>query len=179
MAKRSDGEPTRGDGAATKASPARGRGLRREATVLLPVSLLLFATLIPIYFISRWRHDLYDIPIWGSIPLWVCLLLIGRELAMTWFRHWAKHRGVVIPAAGAGKLKTAIQNVFIGAVILWFAFRDARKPMGWEHSAWADYWNEFHGGFVAVALAVATLLTVYSFVLYLYRNRALFSDRAR
>ena len=47
--------------------------------------LLLFATLIPIYFISRWRHDLYDIPIWGSIPLWVCLLLIGRELAMTSF----------------------------------------------------------------------------------------------
>jgi len=98
---------------------------------------------------------------------------------MTWFRYWAKHRGVVIPAAGAGKLKTTIQNIFIGAVILWFAFRDARKPMGWEHSAWADYWNEFHGGFVAVALAVATLLTVYSFVLYLYRNRALFSDRAR
>jgi len=141
--------------------------------------LLLFATLIPIYWISRQRHDLYDIPIWGSIPLWVCLLLIGRELAMTWFRYWAKHRGVVIPAAGAGKLKTAIQNIFIGAVILWFAFRDARKPMGWEHSTWADYWNEFHGGFVAVALAVATLLTVYSFVLYLYRNRALFSDRAR
>jgi hypothetical protein len=26
---------------------------------------------------------------------------------------------------------------------------------------------------------VATLLTVYSFFLYLYRNRALFSDRAR
>ena len=58
-------------------------------------------------------------------------------------------------------------------------FRDARKPLGWEHSAWADYWNQFHGGFVAVTLAVATLLTVYSFFLYLYRNRALFSDRAR
>src|SRR4026209_1580683 len=71
--------------------------------------LLLFATLIPIYFISRWRHDLYDIPIWGSIPLWVCLLLIGRDLAMTWFRYWAKRRGVVIPAAGAGGAKSTIQ----------------------------------------------------------------------
>ena len=27
--------------------------------------------------------------------------------------------------------------------------------MGWEHSRYADYWNEFHGGFVAVTLAVA------------------------
>ena len=139
--------------------------------------LLLFATLIPIYWISRQRHDLYDIPVWGSIPLWVCLLLIGREVAMTLFRWWASRRGVVIPAGNAGKLKTTIQNIFIGAVILWFAFRDARKPMGWEHSRFADYWNEFHGGFVAVTLAVATLLTVYSFVLYLYRNRALFSHR--
>jgi phosphatidylglycerophosphate synthase len=109
----------------------------------------------------------------------VCLLLIGREVAMTVFRVWAKRRGVVIAAAGAGKLKTVIQNIFIGAVILWFAFRDARKPMGWDHSRYADYWNQFHGGFVAVTLAIATLLTVYSFLLYLYRNRALFSDRPR
>ncbi len=58
------------------------------------------------------------------------------------------------------------------------AFRDARKPMGWEHSRFADFWNQFHGGFVAVTLAVATLLTVSSFAQYLYRNRGLFS-RAR
>jgi hypothetical protein len=49
--------------------------------------------------------------------------------------------------------------------------------MGWENSRYADYWNQFHGGFVAVALALATLLTVYSFVLYLYRNRGLFRER--
>ena len=124
------------------------------------------------------RHDLYDIPIWGSIPLWVCLLLIGRELAMTGFRWWASRRGVIIPAAGAGKLKTTIQNIFVGAVILWFAFRDARKPMGWEHNRYAQYWNQFHGGFVAVTLAFAAALTVYSFLVYLYRNRRLFTDPA-
>jgi CDP-diacylglycerol---glycerol-3-phosphate 3-phosphatidyltransferase len=147
--------------------------------VLDPIAdkLLLFATLIPIYFISSTRHNLYDIPVWGSIPLWVCLLLIGRELAMTGFRWWAKRRGVVIPAAGPGKLKTVIQNIFIGAVMLWFAFRDARKPMGWEHSRFAQFWNDFHGGFVAIALAVAAALTLYSFVVYMYRYRSLFSEK--
>jgi CDP-diacylglycerol--glycerol-3-phosphate 3-phosphatidyltransferase len=66
--------------------------------------LLLFATLIPIYFISRSRAVDYGIPFWGSIPLWVCLLLIGREVAMTLFRWWARRRGVLITAAGPGKL---------------------------------------------------------------------------
>lgn len=139
--------------------------------------LLLFATLIPIYFISRSRDADYGIPVWGSIPLWVCLLLIGRELAMTGFRWWARKRGVVITAAGPGKLKTVIQNIFIGAVMLWFAFRDARKPLGWEHNRYAVWWNDFHGGFVAVALAVAAALTVYSFFVYIYRYRALFSEK--
>jgi hypothetical protein len=88
--------------------------------------------------------------------------------------YWPKLIAFVIFVAAA------VSDIYDGhLVILWFAFRDARKPMGWEHSAWADYWNQFHGGFVAVTLAVATLLTVYSFFLYLYRNRALFSDRAR
>lgn len=159
---------------------ARSRNMVSDIGKLLdPIAdkLLLFATLIPIYWITRQRHDLYDIPVWGSIPLWVCLLLIGRELAMTAFRWWAQRRGVVIPAHGAGKLKTVIQNIFIGAIMLWFAFRDARKPMGWEHSRLAAFWNTFHGSFVAIALAIATALTIYSFAVYIYRYRGLFSER--
>ena len=138
--------------------------------------LLLFATLIPIYWISRERHAEYGIPVWGSIPLWATLLMIGRELAMTIFRQWAKAKGVVIAAGGAGKLKAVFQNIFVGAVILWFAFRDARKPLGWENNRYAYFWNQFHGSFVAVALVIAVVLTVYSFGVYLYKNRALFSS---
>ncbi|HET8622928.1 MAG TPA: CDP-alcohol phosphatidyltransferase family protein [Gemmatimonadales bacterium] len=159
---------------------ARSRKQVTDLGILLdPIAdkLLLFATLVPIYFISRARHDLYDIPIWGSIPLWVCVLLIGRELAMTGFRWWATRRGVVIPAGGAGKLKAVFQNIFIGATMAWFAFRDARKPLGWENNQYAQWWNEFHGGFVAVALAVAAALTVYSFAVYIYRHRHLFIVR--
>jgi CDP-diacylglycerol---glycerol-3-phosphate 3-phosphatidyltransferase len=141
--------------------------------------LLLLATLIPIYWISQERQGLYGIPVWGSIPLWVCVLLLGREFAMTLFRWYAKRRGVVIAAGRSGKLKATIQNIFIGATIAWFAFKDAIRPMGWEHSRFAQFWTEFHGGFVAVTLAVALVLTVYSFLLYLYRHRGLFTTSSR
>jgi phosphatidylglycerophosphate synthase len=104
------------------------------------------------------------------------VLLIGREVAMTGFRMWASRRGVVIAAQGPGKLKTVFQSIFIGGAIAWFAFRDAIRPMGWERDAAARWWNQFHGRFVAVSLAIAAVLTVYSFVIYLYRYRGLFSQ---
>ncbi|MFI5234320.1 MAG: CDP-diacylglycerol--glycerol-3-phosphate 3-phosphatidyltransferase [Gemmatimonadales bacterium] len=153
---------------------------RHEVTdlgkLLDPVAdkLLLIATLLPIYFISRTRNDLYDIPIWGSIPLWVCLLLVGREIAMTIFRQWAKHRGIVIPAHGVGKFKAVFQNIFIGATMVWFAYRDARKPLGWANTPFWSFWNSFHGWFVAITLGIALVLTISSFVTYLVRHRDLF-----
>lgn len=158
---------------------ARRRNLVSDVGKLLdPIAdkLLLLATLIPIYWISQERRDLYGIPVWGSIPLWVCLLLLGRELAMTLFRWYAVRRGVVIAADRSGKLKATIQNIFIGSTIAWFAFRDAVRPMGWEGSAFARFWTQFHGGFVAVTLTIALVLTVFSFGLYLYRHRDLFTS---
>jgi CDP-diacylglycerol---glycerol-3-phosphate 3-phosphatidyltransferase len=136
--------------------------------------LLLLATVIPIWYISQQRHHLYDIPVWGSIPLWVCVLLVGREFAMTGFRWWAQRRGVVIAAHGPGKLKTVMQNIFVGGTILWFAYRDAWQPLGFHKTRFGAWWNEFHGHFVAITLAIATALTVYSFLVYLYRYRKLF-----
>ncbi|MGH7644273.1 MAG: CDP-diacylglycerol--glycerol-3-phosphate 3-phosphatidyltransferase [Gemmatimonadales bacterium] len=136
--------------------------------------LLLFATLIPIYWMTRHPTILtdYTIPWWGSLPLWVALLLVGREVLITVFRFFARRRGVVIPAAGAGKLKATFQAVFIGATIAWFAWKDALAEHRW--AGWfRDVWDRFHGAVVALTLAAAIVLTVYSLVVYLYRYRAL------
>lgn len=161
---------------------ARSRGEVTDLGKLLdPLAdkLLLIAALVPIYWIARERQDLYGIPFWGSIPLWVCLLLLGREFAMTAFRRFAQNRGVVIAAGSAGKLKTTIQNIFIGAILAWFAFRDAARSFGWQDQPMARLWTEFHGGFVALTLALAAILTVYSFAIYLYRYRSVFSSSHR
>src|SRR5207253_316053 len=58
--------------------------------------LLLFAALIPIYWMTTYSMKQYEIPWWGSVPLWVTGLLVGREVAMTIFRYVAKRRGVII-----------------------------------------------------------------------------------
>lgn len=133
--------------------------------------LLLLATLLPIYSITHYRYLEYGIPWWGSVPLWVALVLIGREVLVTVLRSVAKRRGVVIAAAGAGKLKTIVQDIFIGATIAWFAWKDMRPAFGWERGWLGDLWERFHGAVVAVALGVALLLTLYSMAVFIYHYR--------
>jgi len=136
--------------------------------------LLLFAMLVPIFWLTR--HPTiavdYRIPWWGSMPVWVLLLLVGREVLITIFRFFARRRGIIIPAMGPGKLKATVQNIFIGATIAWFAWKDALATYGWT-GWWRTTWNEVHGWFVTVTLACAVVLTVYSLIVYLYRYRAL------
>ena len=139
---------------------------------------LLIATLVPIYWITRHPTMLYGIPWWGSLPLWVAVILVGRELLMTLMRYEAKKRGVVITAGREGKLKAILQYVFIGATIAWFSWKDYLVTTGLTGRL-RNAWDEFHGAFVAVTLGLAVVLTVYSFVVYLVRYRALFRDPTR
>jgi len=136
--------------------------------------LLLFATLVPIYWITNYRMQEYGIPWWGNVPLWVALVLVGRELLMTLFRHLAQKRGIVIAAAGAGKIKTIVQDIFIGATIAWFAWKDMRLAFGWQTGWFGSLWERFHGTVIAVTLAITVLVTVYSLGVYIYRYRMLF-----
>jgi CDP-diacylglycerol--glycerol-3-phosphate 3-phosphatidyltransferase len=157
---------------------------RQEVTdlgkLLDPIAdkLLLFATLVPIYWITRYPMRQYEIPWWGNLPLWVAALLVGRELFMTGFRWFAKRRGVVIAAQRAGKLKTIVQDVFIGATILWFAWKDLAAARGWRRGWLGALWEQIHGTVVAVTLGIAIVVTVYSLAHYLYRYRSLFRGAA-
>lgn len=140
--------------------------------------LLLFATLVPIFWMTRHPTILtdYRLPWWGSLPVWVAIILVGREVLITVFRWFAKRRGVVIPAAGAGKLKATFQSIFIGATLAWFAWKDAvaeLKLAGW----FRDVWDQFHAIVVAVTLGCAVVLTVVSLLIYLYKYRHLLKYR--
>lgn len=128
--------------------------------------LLLVATFLPFYILSMRPDTATRLPVIGSLPLWVLLVVIGREALVTALRSFAARRGLVIPAGPAGKLKAVFQNIFIGTTILWFALRTAGEDRGWSGSFW-DGWQIFHSAVLLITLAVAVVLTVYSMVVYL------------
>jgi len=134
--------------------------------------LLLVATFVPIYVLSHRHWPGAEFPVWGELPLWVVLVIFGREVLITAIRSYAARRGVVIPAGPAGKRKAVWQNIFIGAALLWFALHTAAMQRGWSGAFWR-FWQVLHGTVVSVTLAVALVLTLYSLGIYLWSWRSL------
>lgn len=155
---------------------ARKHGLVTDLGKLLdPLAdkLLLLATFIPIFILSRAEGPL---PWWGPLPVWVVVVIFGREVAITVFRTWAARRGVVIAAGKSGKYKALLQNFFIGGALLWFPLQFLGVERGWAGGFWR-FWNHLHGAWIGVTLSLALLLTVYSLGDYLWGYRSLVRAR--
>ena len=138
--------------------------------------LLLVATFVPFYLISHRGGVPNVIPWWGAMPLWVIVVIFGRELFITLFRGYAARAGVVIPAGTSGKRKTLFQLLFAGSLLLWYPLRAIAEARGWDGALWG-FWAQFHGAWVAVTLALAIVLTVYSMLDYLWSYRAVVGIR--
>jgi CDP-diacylglycerol--glycerol-3-phosphate 3-phosphatidyltransferase len=53
-----------------------------------------------------------------GIPLWMVLVVVGREIAVTGMRGIAASQGIVIPASNLGKHKTVFETIAIFFLIL-------------------------------------------------------------
>ena len=138
--------------------------------------LLLVATFVPFYLISHRGTEADLIPWWGTMPMWVMVVIFGRELFITLFRSYAVGRGVVIPAGKSGKRKALFQALFMGSLLLWYPLRGIAEARGWDGGLWS-FWGQFHSAWVAVTLAIAIVLTVYSMLDYLWSYRAVVGIR--
>jgi CDP-diacylglycerol---glycerol-3-phosphate 3-phosphatidyltransferase len=141
--------------------------------------LLLVATFIPFLIISRGPDPLGAIPWWGSLPIWVVVVVFGRELLVTLLRGWAAKRGSVIPSGASGKIKAFIQNIFSGSLLLWYALVRGVEAKGWSEAPLWTGWAAFHGAVTALTLAVAILLTLYSLAVYIREYRGVFRTSSR
>ena len=159
---------------------ARKHGWITDTGKLLdPVAdkLLLASTFIPFYFITRRPDGLGTMPWWGTMPVWVLVVVLGREIFMTVFRGYAARRGVVIAAGKSGKYKALFQNIFIGGLLFWYPVMSSATERGWSGGIW-NAWRHINSAWVGITLAVAVGLTVFSMADYLYRYRTLVRDHA-
>jgi CDP-diacylglycerol--glycerol-3-phosphate 3-phosphatidyltransferase len=135
--------------------------------------LLLFTTLVPFLIVSRRPEAVARVPWWGALPIWVVAVIFVREAAVQLFRVWAARRGSVVSAGRSGKIKAFIQNIFSGALILWYALARIAEARGWQGSRAWEVWSDFHGAVVGLSLALALFFTVYSMGIYYWENRRL------
>jgi CDP-diacylglycerol---glycerol-3-phosphate 3-phosphatidyltransferase len=145
--------------------------------------LLLVGTFAPMYWLMRgapiFQPAGHAIPpdgrfpsllasMWVSLPLWVVLVVLGREAFMTGFRELAKRRGVVISAIGPAKWKTTFQSIWIGAAYCWFFAATLAREQGWGGNWWSAF-AQFNGAVIALSMIAAVSLTLWSLGLYVQR----------
>jgi phosphatidylglycerophosphate synthase len=112
-----------------------------------------------------------------GLPLWIVLIVLGREALMTIFRQYAARRGVIIAAIGPAKWKTGFQSTWAGAVFFWFGAAAAAVEYRWTSDAWR-YFAMFNGIVGVVTMVGAVALTLYSLGLYARRYGYLLGRRA-
>ena len=158
---------------------ARTRQQKTDLGAMLdPIAdkLLLVGTFIPMYLLA---DDFPFVTPFGTVglPLWVVVVVLGRELFMTVFRQLAARRGLVIAAIGPAKWKTGFQFVWQGAAYFWFFAATLAANQGWaDATAWRAFaW--FNGAVGVVAMVAAVGFTLYSLWLYVSRYGYVFSKR--
>lgn len=100
-----------------------------------------------------------------AFPYWCAIILIIRDLIIDALRQIAAAKGTVIPANIWGKLKTVLEMVAIGAILL----------NDFPFSYFDSNWGAFKISNIFVYLA--TITSVVSGVIYLYQGRAAFLDK--
>ena len=95
----------------------------------------------------------------GFLPWWLTILIAVRELGITAMRAFFLRRGVVVSANQAGKLKTFMQIVALGTLLIpWPYFEDLNVA----NKGWVTVIIQLGQALAGVALA----LTLYSGFMY-------------
>ena len=138
-----------------------GKFLDPVADKLLINSLVIFL-IAPSIFAPYIPGELHQV----GFSVWCAIILIARDIVVDALRFMGAKKGEVIAANIFGKLKTVLEMVAIGVVLLnGFPFRyfDANWPIGLHISDFLVY--------------LCTLASLVSGVIYVIQNKHVFLDK--
>ena len=102
---------------------------------------------------------------WVAVYAGVCVaIILARELIVSGFRMVAASTGLVLAADKVGKVKTTFQDIAIAALLIGADFFGIVAA------------SEVINAVGIVALGIATVLTIWSGLGYVIKNRAVFKE---
>lgn len=102
---------------------------------------------------------------WVAVYAGVCVaIILARELIVSGFRMVAASTGLVLAADKVGKVKTTFQDIAIAALLIGADFFGIVAA------------SEVINAIGIVALGIATVLTIWSGLGYVIKNRAVFKE---
>jgi CDP-diacylglycerol--glycerol-3-phosphate 3-phosphatidyltransferase len=104
-----------------------------------------------------------------KVAAWMVIVIVARELAITGLRLLAASKNVVLAAERYGKHKTISQIVCIIALLVLDASVEWPDAMKNFFALWTPC-------FAKIMLWVTVLLTAWSGMVYLWRNRRIYLD---
>ena len=99
----------------------------------------------------------------GTVPGWMLIVILAREFAIAGMRTVAASEGLVIAAAMSGKIKTVLQMIAVPLLLVTAAITNDDVARYFDMAAQIFLW-------------ASLIMTVYSGVEYIARNRSVFSQ---
>ena len=135
-----------------------GKFLDPVADKLLVSSMLIF--LAAPYSFARYAVEQVSL-----IPVWCVIIMVARDTVVDALRFIAAQKGIVIAANIFGKLKTVLQMVAIGAVLL----NDFPFHYLYPNNPYQEYLSV-----TAILVYLATAVSLLSGIIYVIQNKKVF-----
>lgn len=100
----------------------------------------------------------------GKLPVWVCIIILAREFAISGFRLVLAAKGTVLAASYIAKFKTTFQMIMI--ILMTFDMENLVVSKGFSPVILNVY-----NIVTMVIMYVALVLTIISLIDYFYKNR--------
>lgn len=137
-----------------------GKFLDPIADKVLVSTALIFLLVRPHILLVLWQGD------WVLVCAGVCVaIILARELIVSGFRMVAASAGLVLAADKIGKVKTTFQDIAIAFLLAGADFFGLAKA------------SEVINAIGLVCLGIATVLTVWSGISYIVRNRQVLQEQ--
>ena len=108
----------------------------------------------------------------GAMPAWMLIVILAREFLVAGVRMVAASEGKVIAADMSGKIKTVLQMIAIPLILIFKGLTVNGFVPGVKEAPGAAFFNIASQLFLWAAL----LMTVYSGIEYIVKNKDIFNE---